>query len=381
MTSHAASLVRSLVTRRSVLAGAVAVGEVGLAMDAFAGALGTGITPLARTARHTMLAPARLPIEGKLPSLAGATAWLNSSPMTPDGLKGKTVLIEFWTYTCINWRRQFPYVRAWVDRYGIEGLVVIGVHTPEFSFEHDLDNVRRAAQKIGVTFPVAVDSNHGVWDAFNNEAWPALYFIDAQGRIRHRLYGEGDYEQSERIIQQLLSEGGVKGVSQDLVSVRADGAEAAADWPNLKSPESYLGYDQAENFSSPGGALLGKPHDYAAPERPQRNQWGLSGDWTVENGAALLNGSNGRIRYRFHARDLHLVLAPPAKDLAARFRITIDGTAPVGAHGTDADAEGRGTVDEPRLYQLVRQVGPIVDRTFEIEFFDPGVRAYNFTFG
>jgi thiol-disulfide isomerase/thioredoxin len=350
-------------------------------MDAFAGALSTGVAPLARMAQRTRLVAARLPIEGKLPSLAGATAWLNSAPLSSASLKGKNGLVEFWTYTCINWRRQFPYVRAWAEKYGNERLVVIGVHTPEFNFEHDLDNVRRAAKEIGVTFPVAVDSGYAIWDAFNNEAWPALYFIDTQGRIRHRFYGEGDYDKSERIIQQLLSESGAKDVSYDLASVRADGAELAADWPNLKSPESYLGYDQAENFASPGGALVGKPRDYAVRDRLRRNQWGLSGDWTVENRAALLNGSNGRIRYRFHARDLHLVLAPPANDRAARFRITIDGTAPGGARGTDADAEGRGMVDEPRLYQLVRQSGPIVDRTFEVEFFDPGVRAYDFTFG
>jgi thiol-disulfide isomerase/thioredoxin len=322
-----------------------------------------------------------LPIEGRLPSLAGATAWFNSAPLTPAGLKEKTVLVEFWTYTCINWRRQFPYVRAWAEKYGNDGLVVIGVHTPEFDFEHDVDNVRLAAKEIGVTFPIAVDSDYAIWDAFNNGAWPALYFVDTQGRIRHRFYGEGDYDQSEHIIQQLLTEAGAKDVSHDLASVRADGAEVAADWPNLKSPESYLGYDQAEAFASPGGALLGKPRDYTVPDGLQRNQWGLSGDWIVENRAALLNGSNGRIRYRFHARDVNLILAPPAKDRPARFRVTIDGATPDNVLGADAHAEGRGAIDQPRLYQLIRQSGPIVDRTFEIEFFDPGVRAYDFTFG
>jgi thiol-disulfide isomerase/thioredoxin len=381
MTLSIWSSVRSLATRRSVLAGAATAGALRLAVDAFAGASITGVAPPARTARRMTLAGARMPIEGRFPSLAGATAWINSAPLTPAGLKGKTVLVEFWTHTCINWRRQFPYVRAWAEKYGMERLVVIGVHTPEFDFEHDPDNVRRAAKEIGVTFPVADDSGYAIWNAFNNEAWPALYFIDTQGRVRHRFYGEGDYDQSERIIQQLLSESGAKDVSHDLASVRADGAEAAADWPNLKSPESYLGYDQAENFASPGGALVGKPRDYAVPDRLQRNQWSLSGDWTVENQAALLNGSSGRIRYRFHARDLHLVLAPPAKDRAARFRITIDGATPDDALGVDASAGGQGTVDQPRLYQLIRQSGPILDRTFEIEFFDPGVRAYDFTFG
>jgi len=363
-----------------VLAGATTAGALGLAIGGFAGDLSNGVAPSVHTARRTTPAD-RLPIEGTLPSLAGATAWFNSAPLTPAGLKGKTVLVQFWTYTCINWRRQFPYVRAWVEKYRNEGLVVIGVHTPEFDFEHDVENVRRAAKEIGVTFPIAVDSGHAIWDAFNNEAWPALYFVDTQGRIRHRFYGEGDYDQSEHIIQQLLTEVGAQGVNHDLASVRADGAEVAADWRNLKSPESYLGYDQAENFASPGGALVGRPRDYTVPDGLQRNQWGLSGDWTVENRAVMLNGSNGRIRYRFHARDVNLVLAPPANGRPARFRVAIDGTTLDDALGVDAKTEGWGTVDQPRLYQLIRQIGPIVDRTFEIEFFDPGVRAYDFTFG
>lgn len=372
---------RSRATRRSVLAGAAAAGALGLAQEAFAGILGAHVAPRALAAQPSTLVAARLPVEGMLPSLAGATAWLNSAPLAPADLKGKTVLVEFWTYTCINWRRQFPYVRAWADKYRSDGLEVIGVHTPEFDFEHDLDNVRRAAKEIGVTFPVAVDSNYGVWDAFNNEAWPALYFIDAQGRIRHRYYGEGDYDQSERIIQQLLAEAGTNKPSQNLVSVHADGAEAAADWPNLKSPESYLGHDQARNFASPGGALLGEPRVYTVPDRLDLNRWGLSGRWTVEHGAVLLDEPIGRIRYRFHARDVNLVLAPPAGNRPARFRVTIDGAAPGDAHGADANAEGQGAVDEPRLYQLIRQSGRIADRSFEIEFLDPGIRAYDFTFG
>jgi thiol-disulfide isomerase/thioredoxin len=284
MTRTIRSSVRSLATRRSVLAGAATAGAVGLAIDAFGRDLSTGIAPLARTARRTTLAADRLPIEGSLSSLAGATAWFNSAPLTSAGLKGKTVLVEFWTYTCINWRRQLPYVRAWVEKYGNKGLVVIGVHTPEFDFEHDVDNVHLAAKEIGVTFPIAVDSDYAIWGAFNNEAWPALYFVDTEGRIRHRFYGEGDYDNSERIIQQLLSESGAKDVSHDLVSVHTDGVEIAADWPNLKSPESYLGDDQAENFASPGSALVGKPRDYTVPDGLQRNQWGLSGDWIVEIG-------------------------------------------------------------------------------------------------
>ena len=362
MTRSTRSAMRSVVTRRSVLAGAATAGTLG-------------------HARGTTLAANSLPIEGRLPSLTGATAWFNSAPLSPADVKGKTVLVEFWTYTCINWRRQLPYVRAWAEKYGNDGLIVIGVHTPEFDFEHDVDNVRLATKDIGVTFPIAVDSDYAIWNAFDNEAWPALYFVDTQGRIRHRFYGEGDYDRSEHVIRQLLTEAGAKNVSQDLASVRAEGTEAAADWPNLQSPESYLGHDQAENFASPGRALVGKPRDYTVPDGLQRNQWGLSGNWIVENRAVQLNGTNGCIRYRFHARDANLILGPPAKDRPARFRVAIDGATPDDARGVDVNAEGQGTVDQPRLYQLIRQSGPIVDRTFEIEFFVPGVRAYDFTFG
>jgi len=329
-------------------------------------------------AQTTTPAAVRLPVEGELPSLGGATEWLNSPPLTAAGLRGKVVLVDFWTFTCINWQRQFPYVRAWAEKYRDHGLVVIGVHAPEFSFEKTLDNVRRAAKELRVDYPVAVDNDHAIWRAFKNRYWPALYFVDAHGHIRHHRFGEGDYEQSEKIIQQLLAEGGAGG---ELVSAHGEGVQAAADWRDLQSPENYLGYERTENFASPGGALSDARRVYTAPARLSLNSWALSGDWTVESEAAALNAANGRIAYRFHARDLHLVLAPPAQDRPIRFRITIDGAPPGDAHGVDADAEGWGSVREGRLYQLVRQSGPVADRTFEIEFFDPGLRAYAFTFG
>jgi thiol-disulfide isomerase/thioredoxin len=322
-----------------------------------------------------------LPTEGEMPSLAGATTWINSAPLTPAGLRGKVVLVEFWTFTCINWLRTHPYVRAWAEKYKDQGLVVLGVHTPEFPFERDVENVRRAVQDMKIGYPIAVDSDYAIWRAFRNQYWPAFYFVDAQGRIRHHQFGEGQYEQSEQVIQQLLAEAGAGGISQELVSVEGQGAEAAADWANLKSPESYVGYDQAQNFSSPGGAVLNKSHTYAVPARLTLNHWGLAGAWTIERGLAALNAPEGRIAYRFHARDVHLVMGSSDQNRPVRFRVKIDG-APVGAdHGSDVDAEGQGSVREARLYQLVRQSGAIADRTFEIGFLDPGARAYCFTFG
>jgi thiol-disulfide isomerase/thioredoxin len=318
---------------------------------------------------------------GELPSLGSATAWLNSPPLTAAGLRGKVVLIEFWTYTCINWLRSLPYVRAWAERYKDHGLVVIGVHAPEFSFEKDVDNVRRAAKALRVDYPIAIDSDHAIWRAFKNEYWPALYFVDAQGQIRHQRFGEGDYEQSEVIIQRLLAEAGIGGLAHELVSVDARGAEAAADWDSLKSPENYVGYARTENFASPGGAALGTRRVYATPARLRLNHWALSGDWTVENEAAVLNKAHGRIAYRFHARDLHLVMGPAVRGQSVRFRVLIDGRPPGAAHGIDVDDQGTGTVIEPRLYQLIRQPTPIADRQFEIEFLDPGVAAFAFTFG
>jgi thiol-disulfide isomerase/thioredoxin len=326
-------------------------------------------------------AAARLRIEGTLPSLDGATGWLNSPPLSAADLRGRVVLVEFWTYSCINWLRSLPYVRAWAEKYRDRGLVVIGVHSPEFAFEREVDNVRGAAKDLRVDYPIAIDSGFEIWRAFDNHYWPALYFIDAQEHIRHHQFGEGDYEQSELILQQLLAEAGSGGIGHEVVSVDARGLEAAADWRSLKSPENYLGYDRAENFASPGGAASDKPRVYAAPARLTLNHWALSGDWTVGQQAAVLNQANGRIVYRFHARDLHLVLAPPSDGRPVRFRVKLDGAPPGPDHGLDVDAEGWGSVQQPRLYQLVRQATPIADRTFEIEFFDGGVRAYVFTFG
>jgi thiol-disulfide isomerase/thioredoxin len=332
-------------------------------------------------AQQTTPSTVRLPIEGELPSLGGATGWLNSPPLTAAGLRGKVVLIDIWTYTCINWLRTLPYVRAWAEKYKSQGLVVIGVHSPEFAFEKDIDNVRRAAKEMRLDYPIAVDSDHVIWRALKNEYWPALYLVDAQGRIRHHQFGEGGYDQSERIIQQLLSEAGASGIGRDLVSVDGRDAEAAADWGSLKSPENYVGYERTENFASRAGAVLDKPHVYAAPARLKLNDWALSGDWTVAKNLTVLNKPNGRIAYRFHARDLHLVMGPATRGASVRFRVRIDGQPPGAAHGIDVDDQGNGTVTEQRLYQLIRQPKPVADRQFEIEFLDPGVEAFAFTFG
>jgi thiol-disulfide isomerase/thioredoxin len=317
----------------------------------------------------------------EFPSLGNATAWLNSPPLTPAGLRGNVVLIDFWTYTCINWLRTLPYVRAWADKYKDQGLVVIGVHAPEFAFEKQIDNVRRAVKDMRITYPIAIDNEHAIWRAFKNQAWPALYFVDAKGQIRHHHFGEGEYEQSETTIQQLLVAAGKGRAGQGLVSVDARGVEAAADWAGLKSPENYLGYQRTENFASPGGAVVGKRRVYAAPARLKLNQWALTGDWTVEQQATVLNQANGRIAYNFHARDLHLVMGPAARGASVRFRVLIDGQPAGAAHGIDVDDKSNGTVTEQRMYQLIRQPGPIADRQFEIEFLDPAVEAFAFTFG
>jgi thiol-disulfide isomerase/thioredoxin len=319
--------------------------------------------------------------EGDFPSLSGATEWLNSAPLTPAGLRGKVVLVDFWTYTCINWLRTLPYIRAWAEKYKDQGLVVIGVHTPEFGFEHSIENVRREVAGLKVDYPVAVDSDYAVWDAFANHYWPALYLIDTQGRIRYHHFGEGNYEQSEMMIQQLLAEAGHRDVSHQLVTVDPQGIEVAADWGDLRSGENYVGYDRTANFASPGGAVVGKHQVYAAPRQLFLNGWALSGDWTIERQFVRLNQPNGRIIYRFHARDLHLVMGPAARGAPVRFRVSIDGEPPGAAHGGDVDEQGNGTVREQRLYQLIRQPQPIEDRLFEIEFLDPGVEAYAFTFG
>jgi thiol-disulfide isomerase/thioredoxin len=321
------------------------------------------------------------PPGGGLASLGGATGWLNSPPLTAAGLRGSVVLVDFWTYTCINWLRTLPYLRAWARRYHDQGLVVLGVHTPEFGFEHDPDNVRRAVADLGVEFPVAVDNDYAVWDAFDNHYWPALYFVDAQGQVRHHRFGEGDYQQSEMVLQQLLAEAGAGGVPDDLVVVDAVGVEVAADWDSLRSPENYLGYERTENFASADGAVLDARQAYTAPARLRLNHWALAGDWTVGRQAVVLEAAGGRIADRFHARDLHLVMGPAAGGAPVRFRVRLDGQPPGAAGGADVDERGEGVATWPRLYQLVRQPGPVGERTFEVTFLDPGLRAYAFTFG
>ena len=324
---------------------------------------------------------AQVASQSELASLERADEWLNSPPLTAPALRGKVVVVDFWTYTCINWLRTLPYVRAWDEKYRKLGLVVIGIHAPEFAFEKDPNNVRRAVKAMRVDYPVAIDNDHVIWQAFNNIEWPALYFVDAQGRVRHHYSGEGAYQESEMVIQELLAEAGVANVSHEPVSVDARGVEAAADWSDLKSPEDYVGYRRTQNFTSPGGAILDQPRAYELPSRLRLNDWALSGDWTFKNQAAALNKPNGRIAYRFHARDLHLIMGPAAPGTAVKFRVLIDGREPGAAHGVDVDEQGNGTVSEQRLYQLIRQQKPIADRQFEIEFLDPGVEAFSFTFG
>jgi thiol-disulfide isomerase/thioredoxin len=329
-----------------------------------------------------LLETSTLPVEGRLPSLTGATGWLNSKPLTPAELRGKVVLVEFWTYSCINWLRVQPYVRAWSEKYRDHGLVVIGVHTPEFGFEKNLDNIRWATRHLRVDYPIAIDSDYAVWRAFDNHYWPAFYFVDAEGRIRHHQFGEGNYEESEAVIQQLLSEAGRNGFDAAPVQVEGLGVETAADWDNLGSPETYLGYGRTDNFLSPGGVSADAPALYTIPERLlPRNYWAFAGNWTIRLESATLNGADGRIAFRFHARDVNLVMGPAAPDAPVKFRVRIDGNSPGADAGVDVDADGNGVVAEQRLYQLVRQGQPIVDRTVEIEFLDPGVQLFVFTFG
>jgi thiol-disulfide isomerase/thioredoxin len=347
----------------------------------FTGASGETLAADKRVVHQMTPAAVRLPIEGEMPSLGGATGWLNSPPLTAAGLRGKVVLIDFWTYSCINWLRSLPYVRAWAKKYKDQGLVVIGVDAPEFAFEKNVDNVRRAAKEMRVDYPIAIDNDYAIWRAFKNDYWPALYFVDAKGHIRHHVFGEGEYEQSERVIQQLLAEAGMGRTGHALASVDARGVEAAADWDSLKSEENYVGYERTENFASPGGAVLDKRRVYAAPARLRLNHWALSGDWTVQKQATVLNKAHGRIAYQFHSRDLHLVMGPAARGASMRFRVLLDGRPPGATHGLDVDEQGNGTVTEPRLYQLIRQRKPIADRRFQIEFLDSGVETFAFTFG
>ena len=336
--------------------------------------------PAAQAASAGALDLAALPVEGQMPSLDGAIEWINSAPLATRELRGKVVLVDFWTYSCINCLRSLPYVRAWAEKYKAQGLVVIGVHAPEFAFEKQLPNVRQAVKDLHVDYPVAVDNDWTIWRAFKNNYWPAHYFIDAQGRVRHHHYGEGDYDVSETVIQQLLREAGhdVKGGP---VQVVADGAQAAPDNAHDLSPETYVGYARAERFVSPGGAVRDAGHVYTMTPAPTLNQWGLAGTWTVHGENAVADQPHARIAYRFHARDLHLVLGPQADAKLVRFRVTIDGKPPLADHGMDVDEQGGGSVTAQRLYQLVRQQGAVGDHLFEIEFLDPGVQAFAFTFG
>jgi hypothetical protein len=319
--------------------------------------------------------------EGRIPSLDGATGWLNSRPLTSADLRGKVVAVDFCTYTCINWIRTLPYVRAWADRYTARGLVVLGVHTPEFSFERDVDNVRRALHQMRVQYPVALDNDYAIWDAFANRYWPALYLVDTEGRIRHHWYGEGDYERSESVIQDLIAEGGTEGIDDQLVSLDPVDAEAEADWDELRSPETYLGSARTERFRSPGGINANRRHAFAAPERLRLNDWALFGDWAVPLERAVLNAAVGGIAFQFHARDLHLVMGPVTRGASIPFRVRLDGLPPGQARGLDIDEEGAGTATDQRMYQLIRQPSPIAERRFEIEFLEPDIEAFVFTFG
>jgi thiol-disulfide isomerase/thioredoxin len=308
-----------------------------------------------------------------IPSLGGATGWLNSEPLDPAELRGRVVLFDFWTLTCINWLRTEPYIRAWSQAYRDDGLVVIGVHTPEFSFEHQVERVRQATKDMAIDYPVAVDNDYAIWSAFNNNYWPALYFADREGIIRDQHFGEGRYEQSERQIQKLL------GIERDLVPVEGRGVEADADWDNLRTPETYVGYARSERFASPGGAVSGR-HSYQVPERLDLNDWALAGEWTISRENVVLDEAGGSIAFRFHARDAHVVLSTEAHE-PIPFRVFLDGAAPGASHGEDIDEDGNGELRDGRLYQLVRQAGKVDERTLEITFVDPGAEAYSFTFG
>jgi cytochrome c biogenesis protein CcdA/thiol-disulfide isomerase/thioredoxin len=321
------------------------------------------------------------PIEGDLPALGGGVAWLNSSPLTPESLRGKVVMIDFWTYSCINCLRALPYVKSWYARYKDQGLIVLGVHSPEFAFEKSENNVRRAVHDLGITYPVVLDNNYAIWQAFNNRYWPAHYFVDSKGSIRGHHFGEGNYEESEKTIRELLTEAGVGHLPEATLKIKDEGVEAAADEKNVKSPETYIGYERAEKFASPGGAAHDEAKSYAVPSELQLNEWALSGNWRVEGEKAIAASANGKIVFRFHARDLHLVLGPGMDGKPVRFRVTLDGKAPGPNHGVDTDADGNGVARDQRLYQLLRQSGDIGDRTFAIEFLDPGVQVYSFTFG
>jgi thiol-disulfide isomerase/thioredoxin len=309
-----------------------------------------------------------------MPALGGATGWLNSEPLSPAELRGHVVLVNFWTLTCINWLRQEPYVRAWSQAYRADGLVVIGVHTPEFSFEHELDLVRQATRARGIDYPVAVDNDYAIWSAFGNHYWPALYFVDSDGIVGDHHFGEGRYEQSERVIQQLL------GIRRELVSVEGVGVEAEADWDHLRTPETYLGYGRGDQFASPDGATFDQRRTYQLPEHLHLNHWALAGEWTIGRESVVLDQAGGTIAYRFRARDAHLVLSSGAR-APIPFRVLLDGQALGRSHGVDVDEDGNGVLRDGRLYQLIRAHDTVQERTLEITFLEPGTEAYVFTFG
>jgi len=360
-------------------------GNPGLMMQAPSLAPADGAAMMAAGAAMRMSGPSStaqaLPDEGIAPPLDGATQWLNSKPLGEQDLRGKVVLVDFWTYSCINCLRTLPYVKAWAEKYRDQGLVVIGVHAPEFAFERDIGNVSKAMKDLGISYPVAVDNQYAIWRAFRNQYWPAHYFIDATGRIRHHHFGEGGYAESERVIQQLLKEAGSTRSAMGLTQVDAGGVQLAASMDEVASPETYLGYERAENFASNPKAVHNKTTTYLEPHETRLNAWGLGGQWMVGPESASLAGPSGRIVYRFKARDLHLVLSPGPDGKPVRFKVSVDGKPPGDAHGVDVAADGSGTVTGQRLYQLVRQSGAVAERTFSIEFLDSGVSAYAFTFG
>lgn len=325
-------------------------------------------------------ANATLADEGPMPELGGAVAWLNSVPLNRESLRGKVVLVNFWTYSCINSLRELPYIRSWAAKYKDAGLIVIGVHTPEFGFEKERANVENAVRELNVTFPVPIDSDRRIWQAFGNDYWPANYFIDGQGRIRYHHFGEGEYDKSEHVIQQLLRENGATGLSASTVRLSADGAEAPPS-VDVRSPETYVGYASAKHFASPERLAQDSTKSYSLPVKPSLNQWGFGGVWKVGAESAVLQEGPGKIAFRFHCRDLHMVLAPPKGGKSVRFKVRLDGASPGGDHGVDSNADGAGEIRQPRMYQLIRQKRPIRTRTFEIEFLDSGVQVFSFTFG
>ena len=320
-------------------------------------------------------------VDDKLSSLKRANAWINTTSLTSAELKGKVVLVEFGTYTCINWLRTLPYVKAWYEKYKDKGFEVIIVHTPEFTFEKNIEQVRRSIKELDIAFPIAIDNKYEIWNTFNNRYWPAFYFIDIKGKIRHQQFGEGEYDRSEQMIQELLREAGANEIDKSLVMVSGDGVEAAPDLANLNSPENYLGYERTANFASPDNVFAGRNQTYKVPRRLRLNEWALSGEWSINEQFVRLNKPNGRILTRFHARDLHLVMGPAVPGTKIRFRILIDGKPPLSAHGVDIDEQGNGIIDQQRMYQLIRQPLPIKEREFIIEFLDSDVEAFAFTFG